>query len=103
MARIRTQKFQQKMKALRGAKKNVIQDAFKYFRSITPKDTGNARRNTKLVDNTIVAEYEYASVLDKGRHMTKKGPRGSKQAPRGMTEPTIKKFSEWLRKFIRTI
>lgn len=77
-------------------------EAFKYFKKITPigKPTtwknpkaakpgyspGNAKNKTKLVGNTIEANYAYAYRLDKmpgpGR------PRWSKQAPRGMREPT---------------
>jgi hypothetical protein len=41
-----------------------------------------------LKGNTIEANYQYAQVLDKGRHMTSRGMRGSDQAPKGMSEPT---------------
>lgn len=76
-------------------------DAYNYFVSITPigKPTtwkrakaptnynpGNARRSTIFRNNRIIANYAYAYRLDKlpgpGR------PRWSKQAPRGMREPT---------------
>ena len=62
--------------------------AYRYFRSITPKDTGNARRNTRQSNNEIRAEYPYARRLDNGY---------SKQAPKGMVTPTI----EYLRKYIK--
>jgi len=66
----------------------------------TPIDTGNARRRTRLIGNrTIRAGYRYAQVLDKGRHITSRGLRGSKQAPRGMTIPT----KEWSRRRLRQI
>jgi hypothetical protein len=68
--------------------KNLPQEAFQFFKDNTPIDTGNARRNTTLNNNRIVANYDYAEVLDKGRHMTNKGMRGSKQAPKGMSKPT---------------
>lgn len=103
MANIKTQKFQQRMKALRGTKKNVMQRAFEFFKRITPIATGNARRNTRLVNWKIVANYPYAFVLDKGKHMTNRGARGSNQAPNGMTQPTVKKFGLWVRNFIRMI
>lgn len=103
MARVKTQKFQQRMTALRGVKKNVIQQAFAYFKRITPVRTGFAKRNTRLVNNVIEAAYAYAFVLDKGRHMTNKGMRGSKQAPEGMSKPTIKKFGDWVRNFIKGV
>ena len=61
---------------------------------------GNARRNTKLVGNSeIHANYQYADVLDAGRHMTTKGMRGSTQAPKGMTKP----FLDWAKKKIAYI
>lgn len=103
MASVKTTKFRQRTQAMRGAKKNVMQKAYAYFKSITPVDTGYAKRNTKLVNSRIEASYPYSGVLDKGRHMTTRGMRGSKQAPQGMTEPTIKKFKEWVRSFIKTI
>lgn len=56
-------------------------DAFAYWRKITPKRTGNAKRKTKLVGDTIQANYKYAVPLDQGR---------SKQAPQGMSAPTEK-------------
>jgi hypothetical protein len=62
----------------------VVQQAFRYFVKITPigsgPDSGNARRNTRLEnDTTIVADYVYSERLDKGY---------SKQAPNGMVKPT---------------
>ena len=66
----------------------VPKEAYKEFVKNTPVKTGNARRNTKLKGDTIEANYQYAQVLDKGRHMTRRGLRGSEQAPQGMTKPT---------------
>lgn len=66
----------------------VPQEAYKEFVKNTPVKTGNARRNTRLKGNTIEANYQYAQVLDKGRHMTNRGMRGSEQAPQGMSKPT---------------
>lgn len=63
-------------------------EAFKVFKDNTPIKTGNAKRNTKQQGKTIHANYAYAGVLDKGRHMTRRGMRGSNQAPEGMTKPT---------------
>ena len=63
-------------------------EAYNEFVKITPVKTGNAKRNTKLKGKTIEANYGYAKVLDKGRHMTSRGMRGSDQAPEGMTKPT---------------
>ena len=51
----------------------------------TPIDKGNARRSTKLQNNTIIADYPYSQRLEDGY---------SKQAPRGMVEPT----EQWIQK-----
>jgi|TARA_B110000977_G_scaffold174585_1_gene228555 hypothetical protein len=55
------------------------QAAFK-FKSVTPRRTGNARRKTVLKNKVIIANYHYATKLNEGY---------SKQAPRGMVEPTM--------------
>ena len=63
--------------------------AHERFRQYTPEDTGNAKRNTKLNGNEIQTNYNYARVLDQGRGMRDGQMRGSTQAPKGMTKPTI--------------
>jgi hypothetical protein len=78
-----------KTKQMRKDLGNLPKEAFQKFRDITPIASGNARNKTRLQGNKIVGEYPYASVLDKGRHMTNRGARGSKQAPKGMTQPTL--------------
>ena len=70
------------LKRAQQAVNRLPQEAYDYFRGITPIDTGNARRSTQLKGKTIEANYAYAGVLNQGY---------SKQAPQGMTEPT-KKF-----------
>jgi hypothetical protein len=71
------------------------------FVNTTPVDTGNARRRTRLRGNIIHAAYPYAQVLDRGRRITNRGMRGSKQAPRGMSKPVrawaIRRFRQILR------
>ena len=67
------------------------QDAEKEYKALTPIDTGNARRKTKLVSNdTIEANYPYAQPLDNGH---------SRQAPQGMTKP----FEKWVRGKLKRI
>jgi hypothetical protein len=68
----------------------IRSEAAKEFKDITPKDTGNARRNTTLKGNEIQANYPYANRLNQG---------WSKQAPDGMTKATI----EFIRRLIRRI
>jgi hypothetical protein len=79
---------------------NIAQVAYKKFVDVTPiakKNGGNAKRSTKLNGNNINANYAYANVLDKGRHMTNRGMRGSEQAPIGMTEPTIEHVRDYVK------
>jgi hypothetical protein len=59
----------------------IVDSAYREFKKTTPIDTGNARRSTDLQGNVIDADYPYATRLNNG---------WSKQAPNGMTEPTIK-------------
>ena len=66
------------------------QDAYQYFVSITPIDSGNARRSTRLQNKTIQANYPYAKRLDEG---------WSKQAKNGMVKPT----QEFIKKRIKQI
>ena len=81
--------------------RNLPADAYRFFKNITPVRTGNAKRNTKLSGTTIEADYKYAQVLDKGRHMTNKGMRGSDQAPEGMTKPTEQYIQNRLKQIIK--
>lgn len=103
MAKVDKTKFNQKINRLRGVKQDIMPQAYKYFKSITPIDTGNARRNTIFKNFIIYAKYSYAWVLDLGRHSTPKGMRGSIQAPHGMSNPTIQKFRNWVALFIRKL
>jgi hypothetical protein len=78
--------------------KSISKFAYKEFVSNTPVRSGNARRSTVLQGNEIQANYGYAQVLDKGRHMTNRGMRGSTQAPKGMTQPTLQSVREYVYK-----
>ena len=61
--------------------KTLPKEAYDYFVDSTPIRTGRARRSTRLKGNIIDANYPYAERLDEG---------SSRQAPKGMTEPTEK-------------
>lgn len=65
----------------------VSQVAYKAFVKNTPIRSGNARRKTKKIGNTIDADYPYAQRLEEGY---------SQQAPNGMTEPTIEEVREYV-------
>ena len=92
-------KLTSKIKKIKQKLANVPKEAYKVFSETTPVKTGNAKRKTRLKGSTIVADYEYAEVLDKGRHMTTRGMRGSKQAPKGMSKPT----EDFIRKRVKDI
>jgi len=67
-------------------------DSYSVFKDNTPKRSGNARNKTVLRGNTINANYSYAQPLDKGK---------SKQAPEGMTKPTVAFIKRQLDRILR--
>jgi len=67
-------------------------EGYEYWKKITPKKTGNAKRRTRLQGNKIKADYDYAVPLDEGR---------SRQAPRGMSKPTVDYLDRRLRRILR--
>lgn len=69
----------------------ILPEAHRKFVQETPIDTGNARSKTDLRGNEIQANYPYAVRLEKESW--------SRQAPRGMSEPTI----SWIRRELRRI
>jgi len=77
--------------------RNIAQHVVTIFKEETPIDSGNARRSTTLKSNVIEADYPYAQVLNQGRRPTTRGMRGSKQAPEGMTKPTIERLRDYVR------
>lgn len=89
-----------KTKQMRKDLGNLPKEAYQFFKDKTPIATGNARNNTRLQGNKIVGEYAYASVLDKGRHNTNRGMRGSKQAPKGMTLPTTQFIKDRVKQIV---
>jgi hypothetical protein len=72
--------------------RDVPAGAFKTWRDVTPKSTGNARRRTQLRGDTIQANYQYAVPLDRG---------SSSQAPQGMARPTLRWLQQTLRRIMR--
>ncbi len=82
--------------------------ALKEYKKNTPKDGGNARRNTKRKGNSVIGDYGYAGVLDQGLfprnpvNGTGKTSNGySTQAPKGMATPTLKYIKNQLENFIK--
>jgi hypothetical protein len=62
-------------------------------RKRTPVDTGKARsgwiKSDKVNGFSIENKVPYVPILDKGRHMTNRGMRGSVQAPKGIIGPSL--------------
>jgi len=60
----------------------------------TPVDTGTARagwrKTASTTGFTIENNVPYIGVLDRGRHMTNRGMRGSQQARYGIVGPSLK-------------
>ena len=80
-------------KELGSAVKRLADDLFNTVERRTPVDTGRARKgwSKKVGQDNFVIENKvpYVPILDKGRHMTPRGMRGSKQAPRGIVGPSL--------------
>ncbi|CAB4153873.1 hypothetical protein UFOVP641_34 [uncultured Caudovirales phage] len=73
--------------------RRLATDLFTEIKQRTPVDTGRARAGwNKAMGNdsfVIINNVPYTPVLDKGRHMTSRGIRGSKQAPKGIVGPSL--------------
>lgn len=85
MAKVDLKDFRRQMAALREQLDDLPAAAHAEFLKNTPKRSGNARRNTQLQGNKIVADYAYSQRLDEGY---------SSQAPQGMTQPT----EQWIQR-----
>lgn len=85
MAKVDLRSFEKQMTNLVKRLDDLPEEAHKEFIKNTPVRSGNARRNTRLDNTKIVADYPYSQRLDEGY---------SKQARQGMTEPT----EQWIQK-----
>lgn len=79
MAKVDLTSFKKQMAAVEAVGVDLPRAAYKHFVEETPVKSGNARRRTTLQQTKIVADYPYSQRLDEG---------ASKQAPKGMVEPT---------------
>jgi hypothetical protein len=79
MVKVNKTSVDRQFKRMEEAMRGLERAAHKEFVNNTPVRSGNARRNTRLDGNKIVADYAYSQRLEEG---------ASKQAPRGMVEPT---------------
>jgi hypothetical protein len=84
---IKSRKIAKKLSSRQGQLDEIPGKAFTFFKKTTPIRSGNARRRTRLQGGKIQADYPYAQRLDKGY---------SRQAPQGMSGPTIKYIQDLL-------
>lgn len=94
----RDQNLQGRLKSRLDAVVRQLRDQlFDEIRRTTPVDTGTARGGWRKSNNqqggfVIENQVPYIGILDKGRHMTNRGMRGSRQAPRGIVGPSLKQI-----------
>jgi hypothetical protein len=68
--------------------KQLLAEGYKFFKSVTPVASGNAKRNTKTQgSDSIHADYAYAGRLNRG---------WSNQAKDGMAQPTIEHLQKYI-------
>jgi hypothetical protein len=72
--------------------KELVKEAYAFFKKATPIRTGNARRKTYQQGTQIKAKYPYAKRLDDGY---------SRQAPNGMVKPTREFMKKKLKQIVR--
>lgn len=72
-----------------GQPRTLARVAYKTWVDYTPRDTGNARRRTKLKNTEIHADYAYATRLDNGWSQQFQG--------QGMSKPTIKALQDYIK------
>jgi hypothetical protein len=90
--------LKKKFTALLSVKNEVMKEVLPLFIKNTPINKGNARKSTKLINGVIEADYPYAGVLDEGRKKVGNKMQGSKQAPKGIVEPTKKEMIKMITK-----
>jgi len=108
--------YKRKVKKLeRYVRTRLPKETLSEFKSLTPKDSGNARRNTKVTNRTkkgftVIGDYNYSGVIDQGMYPfppkagTGKTSGGySTQSPKGMTGPTEKWLKRTLTDFIKRL
>ena len=78
---------------IRSEVQRLGQSMFTEIKQRTPVDTGTAKAGWRSKNTQtgfeITNQVPYIGILDKGRHMTRKGYRGSKQAPKGIVGPSL--------------
>lgn len=74
----------------------IANDIFRGVKDKTPVDTGRAKRGWRLLTKQrnfdIINNVPYIGVLDQGRSFRDGQMRGSTQAPKGMSGPTLRQL-----------
>ena len=94
MVKVDSKAVTKMLKQLEGIGPAVMEESGKFFKSVTPIRSGNAKRSTSTKDTTIKADYGYAARLDDG---------WSRQAPRGMSDDTIKDIDQQVDKMVKKL
>ena len=81
MVRVDLTQFNRQISQALNALDDLPEFAEKTMQSKTPVRTGNARRNTNLQGNTVVADYPYAQRLEDNYSTQTRG--------QGIIEPTL--------------
>jgi hypothetical protein len=92
MTKIVKNTMTQSLKKLERVLEQLPETAYELWLKNTPKNSGNARRKTRLKGKTIHADYAYAKSLNEG---------SSRQAPSGISEPTAQALSKHLNSKMR--
>lgn len=73
----------------------IPKKGYDHFKTVTPIDSGNAKSKTKYSTTRnggrITGDYNYANRLNNGY---------SRQAPEGMTEPTIEHIQKEIKRVL---
>jgi len=114
--KINQRKFKKNIRKARRILENELpRETLAEAKRNTPRDGGNARRNTKLIKDKagrgfqVISDYNYADVIDNGEYGkppgSANGPktRGgySTQSPEGIYEPTKQHVEKYLRRKFR--
>ena len=91
MRRVTKDKITARTREVKRFAQRLPSEMHQQFVDNTPIRTGNARRSTRLQRDAIVADYNYATALEVDAR--------SRQAPNGMSEPTI----AWVRAELRKL
>lgn len=89
MALVGRSKIQARLDEVERKVRQIKDRAHEKFQEVTPIRTGNAKSKTRRIADGVEADYPYADRLNEGY---------SRQAPKGMTEPTVEEIQNFVRR-----